>query len=340
MAEHVEFVATFYDGETSRPSPVVVKPEAERLTIRFSAEERRAPRHVARSEVRIDARLGNTPRAIHLDGDALLETENNAAVDALEKAWGTGGLQPYRFESNLRLALGAVVLIVALGAVLFRWGLPFVARQAAFAMSDDLAHQLGAGTLDSLDRIVFRPTRLPTERQNEIRKGFAEMAKSYPKLPLRLEFRQAGAPNAFALPNGIVIVTDELVERMPSNREIFAVLAHEIGHVEHRHTARMALESSIAALFMMAVIGDASQAAGLAGALPAIYANATFSQNHETEADEFALEFMTRARMDPEDFARALERLSEGESEHGIARYASSHPPTKERIARFRAAHH
>ncbi len=49
--------------------------------------------------------------------------------------------------------------------------------------------------------------------------------------------RAVGA-NAFALPSGIVVMTDELVELAKTDDELVAVLAHEIGHVRGRHALR------------------------------------------------------------------------------------------------------
>ncbi len=57
---------------------------------------------------------------------------------------------------------------------------------------------------------------------------------------MTVEFRASpiiGA-NAFALPGGIVIVTDQLMQLAEHDDEILAVLAHEIGHVKHRHVLR------------------------------------------------------------------------------------------------------
>ena len=49
----------------------------------------------------------------------------------------------------------------------------------------------------------------------------------------QLEFRHGGYidANAFALPSGIIVMTDELVELAKSDDELISVLAHEIGHV-------------------------------------------------------------------------------------------------------------
>jgi Zn-dependent protease with chaperone function len=55
-------------------------------------------------------------------------------------------------------------------------------------------------------------------------------------VPMRRE-RMA---NAFAVSNGVVMVGDELLDRM-SRREVDAVLAHEISHLEHQHPVRIML---------------------------------------------------------------------------------------------------
>ena len=156
-------------------------------------------------------------------------------------------------------------------------------------------------------------------------------------VPSWKEFRKAGMPNAFALPDGTIIMTDELVRLSKRDEEIFAVLAHEIGHIEHRHAARMAIESSAVGLVATFVLGDASQVAGIVGSLPAIYANAHFSRDHETEADLFALAYMRKVGLDPTAFADVLGRMTEHAGGDGPAvfQYVSSHPPTEERIARF-----
>ena len=69
---------------------------------------------------------------------------------------------------------------------------------------------------------------------------------------IRLEVRSApqiGA-NAFALPSGIIVVTDELVALSEDDDELAAVIAHELGHVHHRHIMRTVIQNSAAALLV------------------------------------------------------------------------------------------
>ena len=163
------------------------------------------------------------------------------------------------------------------------------------------------------------------------------MAKYYPELPLTLTFRRGIGANAVALPNGTVIATDELVNVAKTDQQVLAVLAHEIGHVHHRHGLRMALESSTVLLLMSAYLGDVTQLTNLSAALPGVYAQAHYSRDNETEADTFARRYMDQAGIPHHDFAdilRTLQKQFGPDPNHGL-QYLSSHPPTTERIHRF-----
>ncbi len=332
----IQFGAVYFDGRSSAKHLVEVTVRGGRLEITF---QDRPTLHFSSDEVRITSRLGNTPRSLRLPENALLETDLNDAVDRLEEAWHRPGIRIHRLESSWKTAVFSILLLATIFVSAFVWGIPLAAKHVAYRIPDNIAYQVGSGTLDTLDEILFEPSTLIRPRKDELTRGFANMASKYPRLPLNLIFRKADMANAFALPNGTVVVTDELVQLAKRDEEIYAVLAHEIGHIEHRHTVRMALESSAIGVLLMVFFGDASQAAGLLGALPAIYANATFSRDHETEADTFALAYMTKSGLDPAAFADILERLTEDQSEAtspDALRYLSSHPATHQRIARFR----
>jgi Zn-dependent protease with chaperone function len=63
---------------------------------------------------------------------------------------------------------------------------------------------------------------------------------------LLLKANRNSAANAFALPNGRVVVTDELVELLKNDSDALrAVLLHEIGHVQHHHSIRLAAQAAV-----------------------------------------------------------------------------------------------
>lgn len=342
----IELTATYYDGQSSKPHAVVLRVESGGP---LRIEGLASPIEFALADVRIAPRLGNTPRSLSFPEGAKCETLDNDAVDALERLEGAAGVRGqstvrawiHRLESGWRWALASLALVVLIVVVGFQWGVPRLARSIAMQIPDEMTYDLGRGTLATLDRILFSPSQLSEDRRAELRVEFGRMAAKYPGLPLSLEFRHAGFPNAFALPDGTIVVTDGLVKLAQNDEQIMSVLAHEIGHVHHRHTLRMALESSSIALLATVTLGDASQIVGLLSAFPTLYAQAHYSRFHETEADTFALEYLDRSGIARHHFADILTLLQQdaGGQKKGVATYLSSHPPTEQRVQRFREPH-
>jgi Zn-dependent protease with chaperone function len=332
----IELAATYYDGDSSRGREVTVHAAADGQVRIVGLEQ---PLVLTLQEIVISARLGNTVRSLSLPGGAKCETPDNDAADAMARLGGKESwlVAVHVLESHWRGALGAIAFVAVVALVGVRWGIPALAERVAKNVPAELAYDLGRGTLATLDRVIFSASELAPERRAELESAFSRLAGEFPDLPLRLEFRSA-MPNAFALPDGTVVVTDELVALAQHDAEIISVLAHEIGHVHHRHTLRMALESSAVGLLAFVYVGDATQLAALASALPTMVANAHYSRGHETEADDFALETMQKLSIPTHHFATMLERLEQeqgGPSETPPS-YLSSHPATVERVLRFR----
>jgi predicted Zn-dependent protease len=173
------------------------------------------------------------------------------------------------------------------------------------------------------------------------RRKFASMTRAKSEsAAYRLEFRASPAfgPNAFALPSGIIVMTDELVRSARHEQEVLGVLAHELGHVRHRHVMRHLLESSAIAMIVAGVTGDVASATSLAAAAPALLLNARFSRDFEREADRFAIDLMREGGLDPRYLARILSRLEEEHGSGGIPTFLSTHPGTRERQALADAA--
>jgi Zn-dependent protease with chaperone function len=318
------------------------KPTLNKLAYKPNLEEQAAQpnRSYKRQSTVVGSRLGDTSRSLCFDDGAKVESKDNDEIDRLATLWGQRASIVHRLESNWRVVVAAVVLIVAVAWSGFVWGVPWAARRIAMALPAEVVDKLGKGTLAALDKLMFSPSEVQETRQEELRQSFERLAANYRALPLTLNFRKMGIPNAFALPDGSVIVTDELIKLAKNNEEIMGVLAHEIGHVKHRHMLRMTLEASAVGLFSMVTFGDASSASALFAGLPSVYANAQYSQAKESEADEFAISYMQNLKLHPSALADILQRMSEtlGESKTGVPKYFSSHPSTESRLQKLRAA--
>jgi Zn-dependent protease with chaperone function len=330
--------ADYFDGKSSRRYLVTLVVRDGMVSVSGDGVAFEVP---ARA-VKISGRVSDMPRRLEFpDGAAAVTQDNDAVDDAFAVA--AHRTLAHRLESRLGYVVLALVLTVLVCWAGYRYGVPWAAREIALHIPPGLESELAQESLRGFDGYVFRPTRLTATRQEELTKVFAGLreAAAQPS-SVHLEFRDANwvGPNAFALPGGVVVMTDQLVELLGDDKQIAAVLAHELGHVERRHSLRYVLQDSITALVTMAIYGDASAAAGIAVAVPTALLHAQYSQGFEREADEYAFQLLKRTGRSPLALGRALKALelgSQARNQNGKRDsrdfgYLSTHPPTEERI--------
>jgi len=266
------------------------------------------------SAVRISSRVGNTPRYIYFPDGKKFETRQHDLVDQL--------LQKNRpsFWNNLAHQLETHTYFVALTLVLvvsFTWamvvyGLPATSRYIAYQLPKSLMDRAATETLQLLDATHLKPTRLDEARQAELLKHFAPAITQNKDLDIRIIFRNGGAigANAFALPDGTILFTDQIVQLAKNNDELLAVLAHEIGHVKYRHALRSVIQGSVVSFAVAMVTGDLSAASNLLATLPVIMSNMSYSRNFEREADDNSLLFLDANHIERHYFVDLMERLT------------------------------
>jgi predicted Zn-dependent protease len=156
-----------------------------------------------------------------------------------------------------------------------------------------------------------------------------------------LYFRSSSfiGPNAFAFPGGAIVITDKMIETAAATDEVMAVLAHEIAHVELRHTLRNILQSSAIGLIAATVTADAATLSGAVAGLPVMLAQTKYSRKFETEADDYAFKLLKQRGYSPNAFADLMERLSkEHPQSRGPMTWVATHPSTSRRVDKARAA--
>lgn len=329
--------ALYYDGRSalSRPVRVRVGRAAEGLELQIQEGER-----TERIPLVGSATAGRVGQARHLlplpDGGTLEILDGPAFAAALAAAGHEDGERLVRWlERSWLVAVTALVVLLLGSGAFLAWGLPALANRALAVIPREVDQRIGIQALNVLDRSVFKLSTLPTYRQAQLRTVFAEVtaAAGPDGRQYRLEFRHGGrmGANAFALPSGIVVITDELVALAHNDEELRGVLAHETGHLVHRHAMRQLLQSSVGALLMVSILGDISAASTLVAGAPGVLLNAAYSRDFEREADAFAVQWMRQHGVPPQRLAELLTRVAgqEGASENGLL---ASHPGLAERV--------
>lgn len=305
------------------------------LCVHGTDVERREPL----SAMRIGERFGNGPRLLHLPEGAYLEIRDHAGLSAIMT--GTG-LKPDAIEfwqGSWRIAIAAMAL-VALSAVLgYLYGLPIAADVMATRTPASVTRQLSESTLEALDGRWLTPSTLDPARQDALQRRFEALDFGNGEPLPALEFRHGGSlgANAFALPDGTIVVLDDLVALVEDDDDLNAVLAHELGHVQYRHGLKMLLQGSVVALTMTAWLGDVS---AMLAVLPTTVLQSRYSRAFEIEADDYAMQQLKARHIDPARLATMLERLVQRQKvEHGDTSdsgWLSSHPAPDARIRRLR----
>ena len=334
-----------YDGRSSERLSATLSLSGQHFQL--SVPQRQLNIRTPLDEVQISPRIGNTPRKLLFPDGYSFHCDDNDAIDTLLKNHLPNSSQAFihRLESGYRYVLGALLITVLCSWLFVTQGLPALAHWAAFQLPPNLLQTTGDQTLTLLDKYGLQATQLSEARQQELTTLFAENSASLPEdLAITVVFRdgdQVGA-NAFALPNGVVLFTDQLVNAACSDQELLAIYGHEAGHLIHHHSLRHAIQGSIMAIALTLLVGDASAMGELLAGVPTLLVELRFSRNFEHEADDFARQFMLQQNIALHHFSSILARISssdeiepETKSADDAPSFFSTHPTTPQRIAKF-----
>jgi predicted Zn-dependent protease len=294
------------------------------------------------SELRVTARIGWADRFVLLPDGGQLQCPDSSCLDRLANDSPTERHVAW-LEERVGVAVGCTAIIVVLLVCAYLFGLPIAAKWAVSKVSMQTERSLGRDAFAWCEEKGWvKPSEVDDYRQTRIRKIFATLvAGSKLESYYRLEFRSSkklGA-NAFAMPGGIIVLTDEMVWEAGSEDEIAAVLAHEIGHIELRHALKELMESSALAAVAGIVTSDASSYAVAVAGLPMLLAETKYSRASEAEADEFAFQLLKRRGISPAAFATLMERLAKDyPNRNGEYTFLSTHPAPADRAERARHA--
>lgn len=147
---------------------------------------------------------------------------------------------------------------------------------------------------------------------------------------LTIQLLDVDEVNAAALPGRRMIVFNGLFDEVEDPDALAGILAHEIAHVRRRHVATAMVRElglgTVVTLFGGGAVANSS------GSLLSL----NFTRGAEAEADGDAIIMLRRAGIDPRKTKLAFDRFRAIETD--LPAWASSHPPSAARGARFAAS--
>ena len=144
--------------------------------------------------------------------------------------------------------------------------------------------------------------------------------------------------NAAALPGGHVIIHSGLILNVKKGEDLLGVLAHEIAHVNKRHSIRGLINNAGLFLVLQSMLGDITAIGGVVMNGGTQLLSLHNSREHETEADDIGWDYLIKANINPRGLIDCFKVMKEKthsfideELEKQLS-ILSTHPAMDERI--------
>lgn len=228
--------------------------------------------------------------------------------------------------STLLVGLAAIFVMIAIALVfLVEIALTFVSVEDEAALFD--------GWLPD-DLVTVADT---DERLNETQMLVNRLAMHWPDSPyqFRVAIDDSEIANAMALPGGLIIVTQGLLNQVESENELAFVLGHELGHFNNRDHLRALGRGVVLSMFFAVTTGGDVAGIGINAADIALRG---FSRRQESKADAFGLSAVHAEYGHVNESWRLFERWAS--DDHSVGKfiaYLSTHPDNGERIVDIKA---
>jgi predicted Zn-dependent protease len=138
-----------------------------------------------------------------------------------------------------------------------------------------------------------------------------------PNMPYSFRVVNATYINAYAFPGGSIACTRGILVNLDNEAELAALLGHEIGHVNARHTAEQMSKGQLSSILVggLSIIADVAapgmgQVASALGGAGAGAFLASYSRDNERQADALGTEYMVKAGYGPEGMVGLMELLN------------------------------
>ncbi|HEX9626351.1 MAG TPA: M48 family metallopeptidase [Acidiferrobacterales bacterium] len=235
----------------------------------------------------------------------------------------------------LWVAAAAVGGILA-GAALYLWGIPAAAEAMAERVPVEWEEKLGDTVVESLvgDLKVCEGGAVRPVIDDLV----ARLDRAAPAHPYDFRVTLVDDPtvNALAAPGGGIVVFSGLLQDTTRPEQLAGVLAHEMQHVLQRHGTKSLFRRMSNRLLLSLLVGD------LGGATATVLETAeslhglSYSRAAETEADVRGMHMMQGARLDARGMVEFFGVLEKHDGpDPGPLGYLSTHPATRDRIARL-----
>ncbi|WP_413999671.1 M48 family metallopeptidase [Flavobacterium sp. W1B] len=223
-------------------------------------------------------------------------------------------------------AIFTLFIMVFIG-LSYVYAIPWVAEKSVVLIPEDYDDKLGSNFFE--ENMLFNSV---DSAKTEALNLFAKELKLKNTKPIKFTVVDSDIVNAFALPDGNIVVYKGILDEMKSYEELVALIGHEVAHVNNRHSIKAICRSLSGYLFVSAILGDANGIMTTIGDNVNSLQSLSFSREFEHQADLDGFEILVSNGVNPQGMSDLFKRLQH-QNAIVIPEFLSSHPLTKERIS-------
>lgn len=228
-----------------------------------------------------------------------------------------------RVAELLRLTIGLVIMVFGIYLLL-----GFTVDLIVPYISPKLERSLFKDNYKSKSYKTKTPDAIYLQKiLNKLTANLDEKEKS----DYQILFSENDELNAFALPDGKILVYKGLLKQAESENELAFVLAHELGHFAHRDHLK-GLGRRLVLIFVSSLFFSSDE-----NPVNKIFRQSLsithlkFSQKQESNADLYGLALLNKTYGHVGGAADLMDRLKQGEKNSLFLPFVSTHPPSAER---------
>lgn len=317
----------FFDGVSSKPNKVFISFNSAHTSLLFHAPA------VASTEWKLtdltpDVVAGKM--TIHHKGgnNSSLIIEDNLFRENFFNHFNRKGAGVYQrlIHAGAAVHIGLVLLMLGLLAASYFYFVPWLAERAVDIVPSEYDAQLG--------NMVFQNFITTVEVDSEKTKyanEFADKIRFHADKKLKFTVVKSKEINAFALPDGNVVIYTGILDKMHEYPQLAALMGHEAAHYIKRHSMRSLCRSISGYILISVITTDVNAIMAVLADNANQLNNLSFSRSFESEADKTGFEILTANKIDPKGMLDLFGILKSSES-FQMPQFLSTHPMTTERI--------
>lgn len=260
--------------------------------------------------------------------DGGLEIGDTEFIQTFKKLYSqTRGTSIYSavLRGGTKAAFLAAGILFAILIVCYFFIIPWGAEKIAGQLPKSVDREVGQAARAALDETIDSAgSKLLTQFASEINWKSDDT--------LRFSVVKSDVVNAYALPGGYIVVYSELLKKIQTKEELAALLAHEVSHINYRHSIRKLCKDLSTSILVNTILGNiGAVSASLYSNASAIY-SLRYSREYEKEADVEGLELLRANDINQKGMPDLMKILSGIDKKIAVPTFLSTHPLTDNRI--------